>query len=554
MSEVRILHAHDALAFACRVAGGLAVEGFSVIRCEAEARDLRGRASDALVVIWSPAMLSSEAALAEARASLAARRLIPLALGRIAPPASFAHLPPIDLTGWAGAGDDARWRFALEEIDLALKQRAATAELFSDEAEDDAHPAAHASSPMIIPVRTIAGAGAGLAVLALAALLFTPVAGLLRGAPETAETRVALTAPRVSAEAPPEPASDRSAERLDPGATAPLIDNGATEPALADEETAADPAPSINNFALSSAMPDAETVSAADGDRLQPSLADSDSGGADAPGAPIDGLSAAALVPQPRLPPSPADDFLGVVFRDCLDCPDMAEIPAGVFELNTDDLEVAGAPTEVRMVYLAGFALARSETTFKEWKACVADGGCAAYDPDDAGFGRGARPVINVSAKDAEAYADWLSRKTGQRYRLPSEAEWEYAARAGARTPYAFGASISPRHANYDGALVSEGAAPVPVRISAPVASYPANAFGVYDAHGNVWEWVADCSIAAAPAAVIDPAHSAAACSERVVKGGAYDSDPGRLRASARAARTETAREPVIGFRIARDL
>ena len=100
---------------------------------------------------------------------------------------------------------------------------------------------------------------------------------------------------------------------------------------------------------------------------------------------------------------------------------------------------------------IPAFDLGKYEVTFAQWDACVSDGGCGGHKPDDQGWGRGTRPVIGVSWGDAKAYVAWLSRKTGKQYRLPSEAEWEYAARAGTTTPFSFGQTITTEQANYDG-------------------------------------------------------------------------------------------------------
>ncbi len=129
------------------------------------------------------------------------------------------------------------------------------------------------------------------------------------------------------------------------------------------------------------------------------------------------------------------------------------------------------------------FAIGKYEVTFDEWDACVKAGGCNGYRPEDPGWGRGNRPVINVSWNDTKAYVAWLAKKTGNPYRLPSEAEWEFAARAGTTTPFAFGTTITPKQANFGR---SDGK-------TEPVGSYPPNAWGLYDMHGNVWEWVEDC-------------------------------------------------------------
>ena len=126
--------------------------------------------------------------------------------------------------------------------------------------------------------------------------------------------------------------------------------------------------------------------------------------------------------------------------------------------------------------------------TFAEWDACVSASGCK-HKPDDRSWGRGSRPVMNVSWDDiTKDYLPWLSRKTDKSYRLLTEAEWEYAARAGSRGKYTWGDEIGKNRANCDGCGSHWD------KQTAPVGSFQANAFGLHDMHGNVWEWVADCS------------------------------------------------------------
>src|SRR5262249_10303317 len=137
-------------------------------------------------------------------------------------------------------------------------------------------------------------------------------------------------------------------------------------------------------------------------------------------------------------------------FKDCEACPQMVVIPAGEFTMGSPPSEQQ-AEAQHRVTIATPFAIGKFEVTFDEWEACVGDGGCGGYRPGDEGFGRGRRPVINVSWDDATAYAEWLSRKTGRRYRLIAEAEWEYAARARTTTMFFFGETISARDANYDG-------------------------------------------------------------------------------------------------------
>jgi formylglycine-generating enzyme required for sulfatase activity len=119
-------------------------------------------------------------------------------------------------------------------------------------------------------------------------------------------------------------------------------------------------------------------------------------------------------------------------FKDCADCPQMVVIPAGEFTMGAPASEQgAGAETQHRVTIATPFAVSKFEISFDKWDACVAQGGCRGYRPDDEGWGRGASPVMNISWEDAKSYADWLSHKTGHTYRLLSESEWEYAARAG---------------------------------------------------------------------------------------------------------------------------
>ncbi len=172
----------------------------------------------------------------------------------------------------------------------------------------------------------------------------------------------------------------------------------------------------------------------------------------------------------------------GETFKDCPECPEMVVIPAGQFRMG--DLSGGGDDDEKSVhAVTIGYKLAvgKFEVTFDEWDACVRQGGCGGHCPGDERWGRGRQPVIFVSWDDAKAYVRWLSGKTGQAYRLLSEAEWEYAARAGTTTAYNTESSISESEAKYGSSR------------TVSVGSYSPNAFGLYDVHGNVWEWTEDC-------------------------------------------------------------
>jgi formylglycine-generating enzyme required for sulfatase activity len=181
-------------------------------------------------------------------------------------------------------------------------------------------------------------------------------------------------------------------------------------------------------------------------------------------------------------------------FTDCRDCPEMVMIPGGSFMMGSPADEPTRKPDEgpQHRVTIKAFAMGKTEVTFTEWDACVAAGACNGYRPPDliggapgAGGGgrpRGERPVTHVSWDDAKAYVSWLSRHTGEPYRLPSEAEWEYAARAGTTTLYSFGNGIRIDQANCSRDQVGP----------TEVGSYRPNSWGLSDMHGNVEEWVED--------------------------------------------------------------
>ena len=245
----------------------------------------------------------------------------------------------------------------------------------------------------------------------------------------------------------------------------------------------------------------------------------------------------------------------GALIKDCERCPEMRVIPAGAFLMGSREQESEGP---LRSVRVSAFALARTEVTFAQWDACVADGGCNGYRPDDAGWGRADRPVTHVSWNDAQAYVRWLSRATGKSYRLPSEAEWEYAARAGTTTAFYTGDCIHTDQANYDGTSDYKlcGARTGLKRTGTmPVGSFPANPFGLHDMAGNVWEWVEDCwhgNHAGAPSD--SRPRTLEKCAQRVLRGGAWYSKPVDVRAAMRGWEYAVFRLEGDGFRIARDL
>ena len=233
----------------------------------------------------------------------------------------------------------------------------------------------------------------------------------------------------------------------------------------------------------------------------------------------------------------------------------MVLIPAGEFTMGSPGTELLRGFEAQHRVTIPSFALGKYEVTFAQWDACVADGGCQGPAAQDEGWGRETRPVIGVTWDMAKSYAEWLSRKTGKSYRLPSEGEWEYAARAGTTTAFSFGTTITTDEANYNGETgYADGVPGLNRRQTLPVGSFPANAFGLHDMHGNVGEWVEDCwhdgyaddaPANAAPYLVPD-------CGEHVFRGGSWEDPPAQLRAAARAGTRRDEQSSSRGFRVAR--
>ena len=242
----------------------------------------------------------------------------------------------------------------------------------------------------------------------------------------------------------------------------------------------------------------------------------------------------------------------GEVFRDCPSCPELVVIPAGEFWMGSPASEEGRVADEgpQRGVRVERFALGRYEVTFDEYDRFALATGSARLG--DRGWGRGRRPVINVSWEDAAAYAAWLSEETGFRYRLASEAEWEYAGRAGTETRYSWGNAIGRNRANCAGC---GGEWDDAVR-TAPVGSFAANAWGLHDMHGNVWEWVEDCWHDSYRGAPSDGRAwtSGGDCGRRVSRGGSWAVNPRFLRAADRLRLDAGYRSGHVGFRVARTL
>jgi len=236
------------------------------------------------------------------------------------------------------------------------------------------------------------------------------------------------------------------------------------------------------------------------------------------------------------------------VFKECDKCPEMVIVPAGSFmmgSLENEEFHQTDQSPQHLVTFSQPFAVGRFTITFSEWDACVADAGCNHHRPEDRGWGRGRRPVINVNWNDAKSYVAWLSRRTGKPYRLLSEAEREYVTRAGTTTPFWWGSSISPSQANY-GANQS----------TVTVDSFQPNPWGLYQVHGNVYDWLEDCYHETYNGAPSDgSAWTSGDCKYRVLRGGSGGSDSRYLAAVQRARNVPDDRfVSTAGFRIGRTL
>ena len=259
-------------------------------------------------------------------------------------------------------------------------------------------------------------------------------------------------------------------------------------------------------------------------------------------------------------------------FRDCDQCPVMVKLPPAEFTMGSAEDEEGRQANEgpQRVVRLSKpFAIGQFEITFSDWDACVKDGGCKLQISDE-GWGRDTHPAINVSWEDISTqYLPWLSKKTGKAYRLPSEAEWEYAARAtmnlDSMAPrFSFGndgnelcgvgngadATAREQNGGGTGADCRDGYA-----TTAPAGSFKPNQFGLFDMYGNVWEWVEDCWNENYDHAPVDgKAWTEGDCTSRVVRGGSWNSDIPKLRSATRGWNQPSGRNRSIGFRVVREL
>jgi formylglycine-generating enzyme required for sulfatase activity len=233
--------------------------------------------------------------------------------------------------------------------------------------------------------------------------------------------------------------------------------------------------------------------------------------------------------------------------KDCPDCPELVEIPAGSFSMGSQEGHWSERPVH-RVTVSKPFALAKFEVTVGQWQACVDAGACASM-PSMQNV-TDSSPVHDVHWNEVQDYLEWLSGKTGKTYRLPTEAEWEYAARGGTKTRYWWGDAIGARNANCEDCGGSWDR-----KTPAQIGSYQANPFGLHDMNGGVMEWVADCWYPDYDGAPADgTARQSGDCSQRVLRGGSWRNDQTYATVSSRLSYDASVRYYTNGFRVARDL
>ncbi len=270
----------------------------------------------------------------------------------------------------------------------------------------------------------------------------------------------------------------------------------------------------------------------------------------------------------------------GESFRDCAECPQMVVVPAGTYSMGSPESDPDRFVDEVpvhAVTFREPFAVGKHEVTVAEYGRFASEtgrpGSCNTKEDGeweersyrgwhDPGFGQDeSHPVVCVSWEDAQAYVRWLSRRTGKSYRLPSESEWEYAARGGSSTvrfwgdgwddQCLFANGADEANASFtQGPICDDG-----FERTAPVGTFAANGFGLHDALGNAWEWTQDCHNLKYEGAPSDgSAWESGDCTVRVMRGGGYTNDPKDLRSAGRVGNRPDLRAPIVGFRVARTI
>lgn len=539
-------------------AEALAAEGFSVwwdkvLRAGQtydEVTEGMLRDADVVVVLWSTVSVKSKWVRTEATLGQRTSILIPAMIEEAERPIMFELTQSADLIGWDGDREDPRWKEFVIDIRRAVEQAAPveekpvapapapgqaadmTMELTfwnsvkdsGDAADFEAYlrryPDGHYSDLARNRIAAIARAEAKAAALAAPPPAPPPPPPPLPPPPPPPPPapKVAAPAPKP---APPQPAPVKSAPP-------PVKKSGSSVPVMIGGVVAI----LIAGWGVSKLLPNApeetapvETSIVAEAETAPPEAPVIETASVEVAPAEVETPIETPPVPEP--PAAPVCDV----------CPAMVALPGGTFRMGSPTGEPGREPIEgpEHEVTVKAFSISKTEITYAQWSACVADGGCGGYKPgvpESVGM-----PVTAISWRDASAYAKWLSAETGRTYRLPTEAEWEYAARGATSTPYWWGAKFDAANAPRD--KLREAA------------SLPENPFGLQGMLGNVSEWVEDCYVNGYTDAPTDgSAVLSGDCSRRVVRGGSVKSSPSAHRAANRARLPVATRDRQYGFRV----
>lgn len=512
------------------------------------------READIVIVLWSTVSVKSKWVRAEATLGQRTSVLVPAMIEDAERPIMFELTQSADLIGWDGERSDARWKQFVADLHRAAEQAAPkedtpapvapapgqaadmTMELtFWTSIKDSQDPADYEAYLKRYPDGHYSD------------LARNRIAAIARAAqPKPAPTPSPSPSPS-SPPSPPPPAPQPKPVAAGPVAPAPQI---APLPppakAPASEKKKPSPIPMIAGgiaAILLAGWTIASLLPAADDPAEEPELTLAEADLSDASAEPVSAEPAALETPETDVPVSAPEEIAPPPEPEappaitCDFCPEVVALAGGTFLMGSPESESGREPIEgpQHEVTLKPFSISRGEITQADWAACADDGGCNGYRP-----GTGSAPdlpVTSVSWRDANAYTAWLSAKTGQTWRLPTEAEWEYAARGGTTTAYWWGDRFDSIKAPKD-------------RIR-PSSELPQNPFGLTGMLGNAREWVADCYVNGYTDAPSDgSAVSAGDCGRRVVRGGSIRSGAGEHRAANRARISSNTRDRNYGFRV----
>lgn len=504
------------------------------------------RTAGAVVVLWSKRSANSKWVRAEATVGERCSTLVPALIEDCERPIRFELVQTADLRHWRGDRADPHWRAFMQDIRTAISKKGAKPQTVAPQ------PAAHDASietafwTSIKDSRDRAEFEAYLKRYPngnFASLAQNRLAALTRAAPAPAKPQAPpqQRAAAPAKQAPPAAKAKKSGNGLLVlglfagigviGAVAYLMMTGKGE-VVAEASPAAPQAP--------------QAIEEAADAPAKTTLARTDAEPPDVPtveAAPVEdtGLEIAASEPAPIGEPviEAKEDKAEGPFKDCDSCPLMTPLPGGTFKMGSPSSEAGHNAYEgpQRDVTVKSFAIGVHEVTNAEWRACVEDNACGAKPGDD----KDNFPALYISWREATAYADWLTKKTGRKYRLPTEAEWEYAARGGGETAYWWGDKFERSRVTTSSVV--------------DVGSSAANPYGLYDTASNAREWVADCYVNNFVNAPMDgSAVKDGDCGMRVIRGGSWLSNPVDMRVANRSRIDINVKSRYMGVRVAAEL